>query len=283
MFSYLLFEHYNYSMVLIYGDVLLDVLIFEESPKVYASDAQAKALVVPGGSAFNTARHVARCGTNVGIVGCVGSDGGYGFFMDAGQRYGINMLLTQKEGFTGTLLVRHEHGERNMWSSPNVARSYIAVPDVDIDWLHISAYALFHEESAKVVQELTVKAKSSGAVLSVDAASYEPLKQHLDSFLQATRGYDFLFANEHEMQVLAKTDYHYKHVVIKQGSRGSTVDDVHVEAPQVEVVSTLGAGDCFNGVFIAEVSKGTTLVEACQKASAEASRWVATDFERRYF
>jgi len=261
----------------------MDVLIFEEAPKVYASDAQAKALVVPGGSAFNTARHVARCGTNVGILGCVGSDGGYGFFMDVGQRYGINMLLTQKEGFTGTLLVRHERGERNMWSSPNVARSYIAVPDVDIDWLHISAYALFHEESAKVVQELTVKAKSSGAVLSVDAASYEPLKQHLSTFLQMTRGYDFLFANEHEMEVLAKTDYHYKHVVVKQGSRGSTVDSIHVEAPRVEVVSTLGAGDCFNGVFIAEVSKGTALVEACRKASAEASRWVATDFERRYF
>jgi len=30
----------------------MDVLIFEEAPKVYASDAQAKALVVPGGSAF---------------------------------------------------------------------------------------------------------------------------------------------------------------------------------------------------------------------------------------
>jgi len=91
-----------------------------------------------------------------------------------------------------------------MWSSPNVARSYVAVPDVDIDWLHISGYALFHQESAKVVQELTVKAKSSGAVLSVDAASYEPLKQHLSTFLQMTRGYDFLFANEHEMEILAK-------------------------------------------------------------------------------
>jgi len=96
----------------------MDVLIFEEAPKVYASDAQARALVVPGGSAFNTARHAARWGSNVGILGCVGTDGGYGFFMEAGQRYGINMLLTQKEGFTGTLLVRHEKGERNMWSSP---------------------------------------------------------------------------------------------------------------------------------------------------------------------
>jgi len=42
----------------------MDVLIFEEAPKVYASDAQARALVVPGGSAFNTARHAARCGAN---------------------------------------------------------------------------------------------------------------------------------------------------------------------------------------------------------------------------
>jgi len=41
-----------------------------------------------------------------------------------------------------------------------VARSYISVPEVDIDWLHISGYALFHPESSKVVQELTTKAKA---------------------------------------------------------------------------------------------------------------------------
>jgi len=104
----------------------------------------------------------------------VGTDGGYGFLWRlAALRY--QYAAHTKGGLHGTLLVRHEKGERNMWSSPNVARSYISVPEVDIDWLHISGYALFHPESSKVVQELTAKAKSSGAVLSVDAASYEPL------------------------------------------------------------------------------------------------------------
>jgi len=40
------------------------------------------------------------------------------------------------------------------------------------------------------------------------------------------------------MGVLAQTDYYYRHVVVKQGSRGATVDGVQVEAPRVEVVST---------------------------------------------
>jgi len=33
IFSYLLFKHYNYSMVLIYGDVLMDVLILRKLQK----------------------------------------------------------------------------------------------------------------------------------------------------------------------------------------------------------------------------------------------------------
>lgn len=261
---------------------MFDVLIFEEAPKVYASDADAKAMVVPGGSAFSTARHAARMGADVGILGCVGSDGGYGFFTEASKRYGIKPFFTQKEGFTGTLLVRHEGGERNMWSSPNVARSYLEVPDVDISWLHISAYALFYEESAKVVNELLRKAMLSHAVLSVDAASYEPLKQHLDAFLDTTKGFDFLFANEEELAVLPDVGS-YKHVVVKQGEKGATVDSIDVEAPKAKVVSTLGAGDCFDGVFIAEVSQGSSLSDALKKAVKESSKWVATPFEGRYF
>ncbi len=260
----------------------MDVLIFDEAPKVYASDAEAKAMVVPGGSAFSTARHCASCGTETAILGCVGTDGGYGFFTEAGKRYKVKTLLTQREGFTGTLLVRHEEKERNMWSSPNVARSYVHVPDVKIDWLHISGYALFHDESTRVVEELLKKAKMQHAILSVDAASYEPLKEHLDVFLEKTRGFDFLFGNQQEMAVIPKTDF-YKHVVVKQGGDGASVDGNHVEAPHTDVVSTLGAGDCFNGVFIAQVMQGNDLVTACRKAITEASRWVGTDFARRYF
>jgi len=76
---------------------------------VYASDAQANALVVPvvlPSIQLAMLRDVAP----MWHFRCVGTDGGYGFFMDAGQRYGINMLLTQKR-LTGTLLVRHEQGK----------------------------------------------------------------------------------------------------------------------------------------------------------------------------
>jgi len=81
---------------------------------VYASDAQANALVVPGGSAFNTARHVARCGTNVGILGCVGTDGGYGFFMDAGQRYALICSSHKKRLYRYTLGASRARGKKHV-------------------------------------------------------------------------------------------------------------------------------------------------------------------------
>jgi len=65
-------------------------------------------------------------------------------------------------------------------------------------------------------------------------------------------------------------------VVIRDGADGchlarSTHATLHVRAVPTEVVDTNGAGDVHNGVFLAEVSRGTTLLEALQRANVAAS------------
>ncbi|NPV88055.1 carbohydrate kinase family protein [Coprothermobacteraceae bacterium] len=267
-------------MVVVYGDLLFDVLVFEEGNKVPASDAQAKAIVVPGGSAFNTARHIASRNVKTLLLGAVGKEGGYSFFLEAAKAYNVELMVRRCQGFTGTLLVRHEGAERHMWSSPNSSRQEAPLPKEPFDWLHISAYAIFGTDSARFCSQLIELARSYNAILSVDAASYEPLKAHKDLFLRMTEGFDYLFANEDEIAVL--TDLPYQHVVVKRGPKGAVVDGVEVPAPKVDAVSTLGAGDCFDGVCIAELSRGTSLVDAVKIAVEEASKWVALPIEQRY-
>jgi ribokinase len=64
-------------------------------------------------------------------------------------------------------------------------------------------------------------------------------------------------------------------VVMTLGARGallvSGADDVLVPAPRVDVVDTTGAGDCFVGVYAAEIAAGTIPAEATRIAVVAAS------------
>jgi len=78
--------------------------------------------VVPGGSAFNTARHAARWGSNVGILAVWALMVAMGFYGGwAALRY--QYAAHAKEGFTGTLLVRHEQGKETC----GVLQTWLAV------------------------------------------------------------------------------------------------------------------------------------------------------------
>jgi sugar/nucleoside kinase (ribokinase family) len=64
-----------------------------------------------------------------------------------------------------------------------------------------------------------------------------------------------------------------KHVVLKMGARGSLIKDkaglrLRIPAFKVAVVDTTGCGDAWTGGFIAGLSRGMTIEEATQLASA---------------
>jgi len=73
-------------------------------------------------------------------------------------------------------------------------------------------------------------------------------------------GVDVVFMNEAETTLYARARRRARNAVIKLGARGSrwlsrTVD-VTVRAPRVRVVDTTGAGDAFNGGFLAGFLEG---------------------------
>lgn len=66
-----------------------------------------------------------------------------------------------------------------------------------------------------------------------------------------------------------------KGVVYKRGADGCTIDDgrarVAIAAHRVDAVDATGAGDCFDGAFLARLAAGATPVDAARYANAAAA------------
>ena len=74
-------------------------------------------------------------------------------------------------------------------------------------------------------------------------------------------------------------------LVVKGGAKGASAyasgTRIHVPAPQVEVIDTVGAGDAFNAAFLAELSQGGDVERALRAGVQCASRAIST-YPRRY-
>jgi sugar/nucleoside kinase (ribokinase family) len=103
-----------------------------------------------------------------------------------------------------------------------------------------------------------------------------------DKFLAWTRGAALLFPNEEEAAVLAGSSdpetqcarlaTHYPLVVIKRGAAGAeAVEGEHrwrVNAPKIEAIDTIGAGDAFVAAFLAARLSGANIQIAIERAAA---------------
>jgi sugar/nucleoside kinase (ribokinase family) len=70
-------------------------------------------------------------------------------------------------------------------------------------------------------------------------------------------------------------------VIAKRAARGASGlkdgDVVHVPAPPVSVVDTAGAGDAFNGGYLAAIAHRASFLDAITAGVATASRAISTN------
>ena len=106
---------------------------------------------------------------------------------------------------------------------------------------------------------LVERLRARGVTTSWDFG-WNPSIRGRTGFNRLIAGLDVVFMNAAEAALYARARRRARNAVIKLGARGSrwlsrTVD-VTVRAPRVRVVDTTGAGDAFNGGFLAGFLEG---------------------------
>ena len=238
----------------------------------------------------------ARLGVNVGIVGCIGNDGFGEYMLERLAERGVDtsFVRTIDGGRTGSsvILVRAaDANDRHILTDFGVMGDLLAA-DIKLDELpnlrHLHIGSWFLQTGA--VHELApvlAEARARGITTSVDPND-DPAREW-DSFLPAALEHvDVLFCNEPEAKGLAKSDDRFAAVaqlharmpagavvVLKCGAEGAyawTAEDlVHVAAPHVDVIDTVGAGDSLTAGFLAARLAGESVAHALALGVASGS------------
>ena len=236
-----------------------------------------------GGSAANTIVGVARLGGRAAYVGKVKNDQlGQVFAHDirnSGVRFDTAAAAEGPSTARCFVLVTPD-AQRTMLTylgacielgPDDVDAELIAAADVT----YLEGYLYDPPLAKRAFLKAATAAHAAGRQVSLSLSDPFCVDRHRDAFLDLVSGHvDVLFANEHELCSLYKTDSfetairavrgHCRIAAITRGALGSVVvteDDIHVVvADEVEaVVDTTGAGDLYAAGFLFGLTQGCDL------------------------
>lgn len=245
--------------------------------------------IVSGGSACNSAIGVAKLGGAGRFVGKMGSDEMGRLFKQDLINNRVDPVLLNSETPTGRVLsVISPDAQRSMFTY--LGASAEMLPDEisqncfcfnDAAIVHVEGYLLFNRDLMMAVLKA---AKKSGALVSLDLASFNVVEESLDVLEDIIRDYvDILIANEdeakaycghaNEQKALTAMSKNVDVAALKLGSRGSVVargNKIFTIAPRGsgEAVDTTGAGDLWASGFLFGMVNGYSIEKSGQLASA---------------
>jgi len=247
--------------------------------------------ITAAGTAAGTAVDMAKLGCKVVAVGAAGDDEMGNVLLGIMNRYGIDTsYMKRKKGVqtSGTMLPIRPNGERPALHvmGTNATFCFEDVPqDVvrNADFVHIGGFYLMPKFDGEDTVKTLKVAREGKAITTMDILG---IKQDnmAKKILPVMPYLDYFMPNLEEAQMITGlTDLDElcdfflnagaKHVVLKMGARGSLIKDkaglrLRIPAFKVAVVDTTGCGDAWTGGFIAGLSRGMTIEEAAQLASA---------------
>ncbi len=285
------------AQVLVIGDLLLDYQYWvEKFPRAGGDEPILGWRKSLGGSAANTAVTLASLGVPCLFCGMLGEDEAAGEISAQLESMGIDTSHIQfgiSTGYTVTMI--DASGERTMFSYRGAsARAPEFTPRLagaltDAAVLFLSGYYLLQAKQARFVLKAAELAKASGGLVALDPSPMigSVAAEVLEPLLAVT---DFIFPNKRELRLLTGVGdeergigallERTKNIVLKLGGGGSRlalrtpagVRMFAAPAVQVAAVDTTGAGDVFNGGFIAAYLEGGTPSEWLERANALAAQ-----------
>lgn len=282
-------------LVVVVGDVLVDVVVRPTGPVAPGSDTPATITWRQGGAAANTAVALADLGTPVRLVGRIGDDvAGRGLQAALTDR-GVRTRLTVDPAVaTGTVMALVGADERDMFTDRG-ASGLLGVADLVDGWLdgathlHLSGYTLLASASRGAGRAALAAAAAAGLSVSVDPASAGPLRGvGAARFLSWLPPGTLLTPNVDEAAVLTgHTDPvaaavaladRLGEVVVTCGAQGAVWTDGDrvvrrpaVPVPEGGVADPVGAGDAFTAGLLAARLDGASVADQLTRANAAAA------------
>ncbi len=277
-------------MIVVIGDIAVDIVSRLRSTLVRGSDAGAEVRVMPGGSGANVAVWLARLGQPVTLVGRVGDDPFGRWLAEDLRREGVKTALAVDRA-RGTAVIQvlvEPDGERTMvpdrganasWNEIDVSEETIAGASL----LHVVGYLLLDQESRRGALTAMAYARRHGVPISLDPSSHAPLAGLAPGGLWSIVGrVTILLPNRHEARVLSgKADLsdvlpilreHAELTVIKLDVEGCIAAQGEMtwraHAPATTITNATGAGDAFNAAFLARWLADGDIQAACHAGVA---------------
>lgn len=288
---------------IVLGDANADMVIcLPDRAQSHPDMSGSRPQLFGGGSAANAAVALARLGVPTAFVGAVGDDGYGRFVCDAFAAEGIDTrgVIPVPDAFTAMVIAMVEpSGERLIvvWPPDRGADNLLRPEDIDPSqiragrWLHTSGMCLRASPVREAVLHAMRIAHEAGVPVSLDLNLRLELWGWADDIRamteQAVALADVVFGSAaEEIAPLAGVDAvedaarilaaGQRTVVARQGGQGALAalpDGNIVRAPAfaVPVVDTIGAGDAFDGGFIAARLAGLPVADALRWGNAAAA------------
>jgi ribokinase len=211
---------------------------------------------LPGGKGANQAVAASHLGADVSFIGCVGLDSDGDWLIDSLRGHGVHDDLVQRaHRSSGTaFIIVDDRGENEIVVSPG-ANEDLVISEIDLAQFDVVLAQL--EISSAIVGEAA--RRSTAFILNIAPAStvaQETLE--LCSVVIANE----LEATSVDLNSLA-------HCVVTLGARGAVhyrygSEVARAEAPVVDAVDTVGAGDVFCAAYAIEFARGSTPQDALE-------------------
>lgn len=237
-----------------------------------------------GGKGANQAVAAARAGAKVSFAGAVGTDAFGDETVQAFEADGLDLryLRRTSEAPSGTALISVDKNGGNQIVVVPGANGLVGKEQIDsIDFSEFGVAVFQHEIPHKSVWYGLHKAHEAGCITILNPAPAAAVPSEILAFV------NYLIPNEHELKIISQTTGSFDQMVEQMLSKGVanlivTLGEegaacfnkdgmVKVSAPEVSVKDTVGAGDCFVGVFAASLHKGYDLEKSMRYAAAAAS------------
>jgi ribokinase len=276
-------SHLSAGGILVVGSLNMDLVVrAPRHPRVGETILGTAFHTFPGGKGANQAVAAARLGSNVCMIGRVGSDA-FGDEMAAiVEREGIDttFLLRDPDKPTGVALITvDDAGQNNIVVVPG-ANGCLSPDDIRSArpaFANASLLLLQLEIPLETVRQAVAAAHEHGMQVILNPAPARELDPELLASI------DYLVPNQHELELLTGSpsvqdgveklrSSGVNRVIVTLGEEGAyTADESgeqYIPAFSVEAVDTTAAGDAFMGGFAAGILRGLTPARAAVWGSA---------------